>query len=105
MIDTADVIAARASGAAACPASAMVRNAPRNGAGSAFGARSAPSVKMTPLDNPFATPNSTATAVNHAALSGTSWVNASTRCPVPSPMSPGMALQSRPNRSITWPLT
>ena len=87
------------------PASPIVRNAPRNGAGFAFGARSAPSVRITPLESPFATPNSTATPVNQASASGTSWVNASTRWPMPRPTSPGIALQRRPNRSMTCPLT
>ena len=105
MIDAVEVTAAMMSGAAAWPASAIVRNAPRNGAGFAFGARSAPSVRITPLDRPFATPSSTATPVNHATASGRSCVNASTRCPTPRPTSPGIALQSRPNRSMTWPLT
>ncbi len=77
--DAAEVRAAMRSGDAALPASPVKRQAPRKGAGSSRGARSAPRVMRIPEPTPLATDMNMATPMNHCTLVGRSGVNASTR--------------------------
>jgi hypothetical protein len=83
-------------GAAAWPASPVKRHAPRNGAGSRFGATSEPNVLRMPLPSPFANARKSATAMIPFSLV----TKPSTRWPSPKPTIDGMAAHSRPNRFI-----